>query len=57
MNEENDWDHNAEEGAFESPVDCVCKDDMVQTLNEMLTGKTQGPLNITLELIAAIGEA
>ena len=38
MNEENDWDHNVEEDAVESPV-WVCRDEMVLALNEMKSVK------------------
>ena len=39
MYEENDWGHNVEGDLDESPVVCVCRDDGVQMLNEMITGK------------------
>ena len=34
MNEENDMDHNVEGDAEEGPVECECKDVVVQALNE-----------------------
>ena len=49
---EHDWDHNVEGHA----VDCVSRDDVVQVLNEIKTGKAPGPLGVSLELIAAGGE-
>ena len=55
MNEENDWDHNGEGDAVESPVVCVSREEMLQALNEMKTGKATGPSEISLELIGASG--
>ena len=39
MNEEIDWDHNVEGDAVEGPVDCGGIDQVVQTLEEIKTGK------------------
>ena len=39
MNEENDWDHNVEGDAVEGPVVCVSREEVLQALNEMRTGK------------------
>ena len=39
MNEENDWDHNVEGDAVEGRADCVSREEVVQALNEMKTGK------------------
>ena len=39
MNEENDWDHNVEGDAVEVPVVCVSREDVLQELYEMITGK------------------
>ena len=55
INEENDWDHNVEGGAVEGPVVCVCREEVLQALNEMKTGKAPGPSEVSLELIAASG--
>ena len=39
MNEENDWDCDVEGDAVEGPVVCVCREEMLQALNEMkMTG-------------------
>ena len=35
MNEENYWNHNVEWDAVIGPVECVCRDEVVQALNEM----------------------
>ena len=39
MNEENDWDHYVEGDAVEGPVVCVGREEVLQALNEMKTGK------------------
>ena len=39
MIEENDWDCNAEEDAIEGPVVCVSREEVLQALIEMKTGK------------------
>ena len=49
MNEENDWDNNVEGDA----VVCVCREEVLQALNEMKTVKECGPSEVSLELIAA----
>ena len=56
MNEENDWDHNVEGDGEEAPVVCVRKWEVLQALNEMKTGKSPGPSEVSLELIATSGE-
>ena len=56
VNDENDWDNNVEGDAFKDPVISVNREEMLQALNEMKTGKDPGPLEISLELIAASRE-
>ena len=34
-NDENDCDHNVIVDAVEGPVECVCRDEVMQTFNEM----------------------
>ena len=55
MNEENDWDHNVEGDDAEGTVVCVGREEVLQALNEMKTGKAPGPSEVSLELIAASG--
>ena len=43
MIEENDWDRNVEGDAVEGPVGCVCREEVLQALNEMKTGKATVP--------------
>ena len=52
MNEENDWDR-VEGDAVDGPIVCVSREDVLQALNEMKTGKGPGPSEVSLELIAA----
>ena len=55
MNKENDLDDNVEGDAVEAPVDCVSREEVLQSLSEMKTGKAPGPSEVLLELIAASG--
>ena len=55
MNEENYYDHNVEGDAVEGLVVCVGRENVLQVLNELKTGKAPGPLEVSLELIAASG--
>ena len=53
MNVENDWDHNAEGDTVEGPVVCGSREEVLQAINEMKTGKAPGHSEVSLELIAA----
>ena len=41
--------------AVEGPVVCVSREEVLQALSEMKTGKAHGPSEISLQLIAASG--
>ena len=41
--------------AVEGPVVCVSREEVLQALGEMKTGKAPGPSEVSLELIAASG--
>ena len=41
--------------AVEGLVVCVSREEVLQVLNEMKTGKAPGPSDVSLELIAASG--
>ena len=43
MNEENDWDHNVEGDTVEGPEVCVSREEVLQALNKIKTGKAPGP--------------
>ena len=55
INEENDWERNVQGYAVEGPIVCVSREEVLQALNEMKTGKVPGPSEVPLELIAASG--
>ena len=55
MNEGNYWDRNVEGDAAEVAVVCVNREEVLQALNEIKTGKAPGPSEVSLELIAASG--
>ena len=55
MNEENNWDHIVEEDAVECPVVCIGRLEVLLALNEIKTGKSPGPSEVSLELMAASG--
>ena len=55
MNDESDCYHDVEGDAVEGPVVCVSREEVLQALNEMKTGKLPGPSEVSLELIAASG--
>ena len=44
-----------EGNSVEVTVVCVGREEMVQVLNEMKTGKAPGPSDVSLELITANG--
>ena len=39
MSGQNGWDHDVEGNVVDGPVECVSRDEVVQALNEMKTGK------------------
>ena len=45
-----------EKGAFEGPAVCASRDEVVQALNEIKTGKTPEPLVLSLKLISVSRE-
>ena len=55
MNEENDLDRNVEGDGVEGPVVCVSREDVLQVLNKVKTGRAPGPSDVLPELIAASG--
>ena len=55
MDDENDWDHNVEGDAVEGSVHYVSREEVLEALNEMKTGKATGPSQVSLKLIAASG--
>ena len=56
MHEENDLSYSVEGDAVEGTVDWLSRYEVLQALNEVKTGKSPGPSDISLELIAAGGK-
>ena len=40
LNEKSYWDHNVEGDAVKGPVVCVCREEVIQALHEVKTGKS-----------------
>ena len=51
----NEMSMDVNRNAVEGPVICVSREEMLQAWNEMKTGKSLGPSEISLKLIAASG--
>ena len=49
MNKENDGDHNVEGDAVEDPVVCVGREEVLQAVIKLKTGKSHGPSEVSLE--------
>ena len=56
MHEENEWDQNVKEEMVEGPVERVSREEVVKEIREMKAGKAAGPLEVSVEMIAASGE-
>ena len=56
MNEENEWDQNVEADLVEGPVERVSWEEVVKAIREMKVGKAAGPLEVSVEMIAASRE-
>ena len=54
MNEESDWDYNVEGDAVEGPMVCVNREEKLQALNEVKTGKAPGPSEVGIQVMAEI---
>ena len=55
MNDENNWDCNVEGDAVEGPVFCVSREEVLQALDEMKTGKAPEPSEVSQELVPTSG--
>ena len=56
MNEENEWHQNLQADLMEGPVERVTQEEAVKALGKMKAGKAAGPLEVSVEMIAASGE-
>ena len=48
MNDKNDCDHNVDGVAVEGPVVCVRREDVLQAISEMKTGRASCPSEVSL---------
>ena len=53
MNEENEWDRMVETDLVEGPVETVVRDEIVEAMQSMKSGKATG---VSVEMIVASGE-
>ena len=56
MNEENEWDHIVETDVVEGPVEKVARNEIVETMQKMKSGKATGPSEVSVEMIVTSGE-
>ena len=45
MNKENEWNHNLKGDA----VVCICREEVLQVLNETITGEAPGPSEVEIQ--------
>ena len=48
------WDHEKQGDAVNGPIDCVSRDEVLQTLYEMKTRDVPAPSDVLLELILSV---
>ena len=53
MNEENEWDHMVETDVVEGPVEKVARNEIVEAMQRMKSGKATGPSEVSVEMIVA----
>ena len=56
MNEENEWDHIMETDVVEGPLGKVARNEIVEAMQKMKSGKATGPFEVSVEVIVASGE-
>ena len=56
MNEENEWDHMVETDVVEEPVEKVARNEIVEPIQSMKSGKATGTSGVSVEMIVASGE-
>ena len=56
MNEENEWDRVVETNLVEGPVEKVVRDEIVEAIQSMKSGKATGTSDVSVEIIVASGE-
>ena len=56
MNEENEWDHMVETDVVEGQVETVARNEIVEAMQKMKSGKATGPSEVSVEMIVASGK-
>ena len=56
MSEENEWDHMVKTDVVEGPVEKVTRNEIVEAMQRMKSGKATGPSEVSMEMIVASGE-
>ena len=56
MNEDNEWDHKVETNVVEGQVEKVARNEIVEAMPKMKSGKATGPSEVSVEMIIASGE-
>ena len=56
INEENEWDHMVETDVVEGPVEKVARNEIVEAMQRMKSGKVTGPSEVSVEMIVASGK-
>ena len=56
MNEENEWDHMMETEVVEGPAEKVARNEIVEAIQRMKSGKATGPSEVSMEMIVESGE-
>ena len=56
INEENEWNHMVETDVVEVLVEKVARNDIVETMDKMKSGKATGPSEVCVEMIVASDE-
>ena len=56
MNEENELDHMVKTDLVEGPVEKVARNEIVEAIQSMKSGKATGTSEVSVEMIAASGE-
>ena len=56
MNEENEWDRMVETDVVKGPVEKVARNEIVEAIQSMKSGKATGTSGVSVEIIVASGE-
>ena len=56
MNKENEWDHIVETDVVKGPVEKVARNEIVEAVQRMKSGKATKPFEVSVEMVVASGE-